>query len=105
MATSGVTIARLMRQIVVARARARSSVKPAKITPDPDKLVLDLDAALQELRRFDELKSRIIELRFFGRLTYDQTAVALNLSTGTLDRELRLARAWLRHRLQPTIES
>ena len=104
MTTSGVTIARLMRQIVVARARAHDSCKRIKITPDPDKLVLDLDAAIQELRRFDELKSRIIELRFFGRLTYHQTAAALNLSACTLDRELRLARAWLRHRLKPTVD-
>lgn len=104
MTTSGVTFARLMRQIVVARTRARHGVKRTEITPDPDKLVLDLDAAIRELRRLDALKSRIIELRFFGRLTYAQTAVALNLSTGTFDRELRLARAWLRHKLKLTIE-
>jgi DNA-directed RNA polymerase specialized sigma24 family protein len=93
-----------MRRIVVARARARDGAKHTSITPDPNELVLDLDAAIRELRRLDALKSRIIELRFFGRLTYAQTAVALNLSAGVFDRELRLARAWLRHKMKLTIE-
>jgi RNA polymerase sigma factor (sigma-70 family) len=62
--------------------------------------VLELDALLQELRRFDELKSRIIELRFFGGLTNEEAAAALDISPTTLDRELRLAKAWLRHRMR-----
>jgi RNA polymerase sigma factor (TIGR02999 family) len=106
-------MARLMRQILVDRARARKSAKRGAgldrvtleesvvVTEDSDGLVLDLDEALAELRKFDELKSRIIELRFFGGLTYEESAAALDISTTTLDRELRLAKAWLRHRMQP----
>jgi RNA polymerase sigma factor (TIGR02999 family) len=104
-------MARLMRQILVDRARARKSVKrgagfdrvtleeSAIISEDNDGLVLELDEVLAELRQFDELKSRIIELRFFGGLTYEEAAAALDISTTTLDRELRLAKAWLRHRM------
>ena len=105
-------MARLMRQILVDRARARKSVKrgagrdrvtldeSAVISDDNDGLVLELDEVLEELRQFDELKSRIIELRFFGGLTYEEAATALDISTTTLDRELRLAKAWLRHRMR-----
>ena len=108
-------MARLMRQILVDRARARNSTKRGvdfdrvtlsenlKLSSDEDDVILELDQALQELRRFDELKSRIIELRFFGGLTYDEAADALEISTSTLDRELRLAKAWLRDRLQTVI--
>jgi RNA polymerase sigma-70 factor, ECF subfamily len=104
-------MARLMRQILVDRARARNSTKRGaafervtlsenlEVSSDSDAIILELDQALQELRRFDELKSRIIELRFFGGLTYDEAADALEISAATLDRELRLAKAWLRHRL------
>jgi RNA polymerase sigma-70 factor, ECF subfamily len=105
-------MARVMRQILVDRARARKSAKrgagfdrvtlddAVALSEDSDALVLDLDDALTELRKFDELKSRIIELRFFGGLTYEEAAAALDISTTTLDRELRLAKAWLKHRLQ-----
>jgi RNA polymerase sigma factor (TIGR02999 family) len=106
---------RLMRQILVDRARARNSAKRGaafervtltenlEICSDSDDLVLELDQALQELRRLDELKSRIIELRFFGGLPYDEATDALDISAATFDRELRLANAWLRHRLQTAI--
>jgi RNA polymerase sigma-70 factor, ECF subfamily len=105
-------MARLMRQILVDRARARKSVKrgaefervpldeAVALAEESDALVIDLDESLNELRKFDELKSRIIELRFFGGLTYEEAAAALDISTTTLDRELRLAKAWLKHRLQ-----
>lgn len=109
-------MARLMRQVLVDRARARNSAKRGaefdrvtlsenlELSGDSSDVILELDQALQELQRFDELKSRIIELRFFGGLTYDETADALEISTATLDRELRLAKAWLRHRLQTMID-
>ena len=105
-------MARLMREILVDRARARNSLKRGAsfervtldeqltIAQNSDDLVLDLDAVLRELRKFDETKARIIEMRFFGGMTYDETAAALEMSTATLDRELRLAKAWLRHKLQ-----
>jgi RNA polymerase sigma factor (TIGR02999 family) len=105
-------MARLMRQILVDHARARKSAKRGAnlqrveldeaiaVEEGSDGIVLDLDDALNELRRFDELKSRIIELRFFGGLTYEEAAAALDISASTLDRELRLAKAWLRHHMQ-----
>jgi RNA polymerase sigma factor (TIGR02999 family) len=105
-------MARVMRQILVDRARARKSEKRGgdfeRVTLDEsllgsfenDDTLLDLDEALTELRTFDDLKSRIIELRFFGGLTYQEAAAALDISETTLDRELRLAKAWLRHRLE-----
>jgi len=104
-------MARLMRQILVDRARARRSAKrgaglervtldeSVAVSEDSDGVVLELDSVLEELRRFDPLKSQIIELRFFGGLTYEEAAAALDISTTTLDRELRLAKAWLRHRM------
>lgn len=108
-------MARLMRQVLVDRARARNSTKRGadfdrvtlsediEFSPTADDVVLELDQALQELCRFDELKSRIIELRFFGGLTYEESADALDISRATLDRELRLAKAWLKHKLHTTI--
>jgi len=105
-------MARLMRQVLVDHARARKSAKRGDglqrvtldesviVGGDSDERILELDALLEELRRFDELKSQIIELRFFGGLTYDEAAETLEISTSTLDRELRLAKAWLRHRMK-----
>src|SRR6185312_10711780 len=104
-------MARLMRQILVDRARARRSEKRGAglervtlddslaLPLDDDETLLDLDEALTELKKFDEVKSQIIELRFFGGLTYEEAAAALDILTTTLDRELRLAKAWLRHRM------
>ncbi|MBK6748570.1 MAG: sigma-70 family RNA polymerase sigma factor [Pyrinomonadaceae bacterium] len=54
-----------------------------------------LDAALSDLGKIDARKSRIVELRFFGGLTVDETAEALGLSPITIKREWRTARAWL----------
>jgi RNA polymerase sigma factor (TIGR02999 family) len=105
-------MARLMRQVLVDHARSRKSAKRGDgyqrvtldesliVSEDSDGLVLELDQVLEELREFDDLKSRIIEMRFFGGLTYDEAAAALGISASTLDRELRLAKAWLRHRMR-----
>jgi RNA polymerase sigma-70 factor (ECF subfamily) len=105
-------MARLMRQVLVDHARARKSAKRGDgyqrvtldesviVSEDSDGLVLELDQVLDELREFDDLKSRIIEMRFFGGLTYDEAAAALGISASTLDRELRLAKAWLRQRMR-----
>ncbi len=57
--------------------------------------VLALDEALTRLAEFDERKARTVELHFFAGLTYDETARALDISPATVDRELRLAKAWL----------
>lgn len=104
--------AQMMRRILVDHARARGSQKRGAnrthvnideatlITEDNDDVVLGLDDALNKLAKFDERKSRLIELRFFGGLTYEETAEVLSISTTTLDRELRLAKAWLRNELR-----
>jgi len=61
--------------------------------------VLALDDALKELAEFDPQKSSVVELRFFGGLTIEETAEVLNISTATVEREWRSARAWLQVQL------
>lgn len=61
--------------------------------------VAELDLALRKLLEIDERKSRIIELHYFGGLTYDELAEALDVSAATVDRDLRLAKAWLHREL------
>ncbi|MGH7701170.1 MAG: sigma-70 family RNA polymerase sigma factor [Gemmatimonadales bacterium] len=99
--------ARIMRRILVDHARARGrakrggGVRPVSledgltVVPEPSADIIALDEALQRLSAFDERKGRAVELHYFGGLTYEETAVALNVSPATVDRELRLAKAWL----------
>ncbi len=54
-----------------------------------------LDVALHKLAKFDERKSRLVELRFFGGLSEEETAEVLKISVRTVQREWSLARAWL----------
>ncbi|MFN0120253.1 MAG: ECF-type sigma factor, partial [Blastocatellia bacterium] len=61
--------------------------------------VLALDDALQTLETVDAQKCRVVELRFFGGLTIEETAQALGISTATVEREWRSARAWLQSEL------
>jgi RNA polymerase sigma factor (TIGR02999 family) len=65
----------------------------------PDLDVLALNEALLELAAVDPLRTKMIELRFFAGLTSDETAEVLGVSTATVTRGWRLARAWLHHRL------
>jgi RNA polymerase sigma factor (sigma-70 family) len=58
-----------------------------------------LDEALSELALFDEEQARIVELRFFGGLTFDETAHALGISATTAKREWEFAKAWLYKRM------
>jgi RNA polymerase sigma factor (TIGR02999 family) len=105
--------AQTMRRILVDHARGRSRAKrgggAVPVTLDdalavglerPDDLVA-LDEALQRLSALDERKARAVELHYFGGLTYDETAAALDVSAATVDRELRMAKAWLYRELQP----
>lgn len=98
--------ARVMRRILVDHARSRRYQKrgggAARVTLDEALVVADtgqdfeaLDDALQALATFDERKSRVIELRFFGGLTVEETAAVLDVSVDTVMRDWRLARAWL----------
>jgi RNA polymerase sigma-70 factor, ECF subfamily len=103
--------ARLMRRVLVDHGRARKMLKrgggAAKVSfdealmgPEPRPLdVVRLDDALNELARFDFRKSQVIELRFFGGLSIDETAVVLDVSPDTVKRDWRLAKVWLRREL------
>jgi RNA polymerase sigma factor (TIGR02999 family) len=97
----------MMRRILVDRARghkmAKRSGKWARVTLDAavasmkpaPVAVLDLDNALTKLESFDKRKSQIAELKFFGGLSLEETAAALDLSVATVEREWQAARAWL----------
>lgn len=98
--------ARLMRRLLVDHAKARLrekrggglkvSLNEALVSsPEPDMDVIALDQALQRLSDFDERKCKVVELHYFGGLTYDETAEALGLSQATVHRELKVAKAWL----------
>jgi RNA polymerase sigma-70 factor, ECF subfamily len=102
----------IMRRILVDRARARKTAKRsgqwARVTLDEalaehqprDVDVLDLDAALTALTTFDPRKGQVAELRFFGGLTLEETGHVLGLSVATVEREWKVARAWLYARLK-----
>lgn len=78
------------------------------ICESPDVDVIELNAALEELSALDPVRMRMIELRFFAGLTTDETADALGVSSATVTRGWRFARAWLHHRLThgsaPTVD-
>jgi RNA polymerase sigma-70 factor, ECF subfamily len=100
--------ARLMRQILTDFARARRTEKRGGKTvihvqfdqslfpgarPEPD--IVALDDALRALANIDERKSRVVELRFFGGLSVEETAEVLNVSSQTVLRDWKLAKVWL----------
>jgi len=102
--------ARAMRQILVDHARARRRQKrggadvqvtlhDAMLADNSQPDLLDIEQALTDLGQLDERKARIIELSFFGGMTYDEIAEALDISPATVDRELRFSRAWLQREL------
>lgn len=99
--------ARLMRRILVDFARTRLAEKrggdrqrvsldavPA-VSQDSGPDMLALDRALQALEELDQRQSQVVELRFFGGMTIDETAAVLQVSPGTVRRDWRMARAWL----------
>jgi RNA polymerase sigma-70 factor, ECF subfamily len=99
--------ARLMRRILVDYARSRHYAKrageehkvaleeAAEVSDERGAELIAVDEALQSLAAFDERKSRVVELRFFGGLTIDETAEVLQVSHATIEREWTTARAWL----------
>jgi RNA polymerase sigma factor (TIGR02999 family) len=101
-----------MRRILVDHARGRLSQKRGghvdRVTFDEELDVTDdrrhdfvaLDDALTALAQFDERKSRVIELRFFGGLTVEETASVLKVGPDTVMRDWRLAKAWLRREMR-----
>jgi RNA polymerase sigma factor (TIGR02999 family) len=104
--------ARAMREILIERARARAARKrggqAVRITlddlaapvPEPSVDVLALDEALQRLARLDGRHARVVELRYFGGLSVEETAAAMQLSPATVKRAWTLARAWLYRELK-----
>jgi len=103
--------ARVMRHILIDHAKQQSRAKRGggrlKVTLDsavivggsPPDALLELDDALTRLASHDQRKSDIVEMLFFGGLTYDEVGHALSISRATVDRELRLAKAWLHREL------
>lgn len=98
---------RVMRDVLVDHARARGAQKRGgtgeAIAVDSDLMrpevdldrVLALDEALQKLESIDPRQCRLVECRYFGGLSLEETASVANVSLATTKRELRLARAWL----------
>jgi RNA polymerase sigma factor (TIGR02999 family) len=99
--------AQMMRRILVDFARRRPRVEKDQealqlsldeamtITSERDPDLLSLDEALKSLATIDERKSRIVELRFFGGLSIDETAEVMRMSSITVIREWNKAKAWL----------
>ncbi len=103
--------AQTMRRVLVDHARNRGYVKRgagaapvsleegAMALPDRSSEIVALDEALSELALRDERKARVVELRFFGGLSVDETAAALSVSPQTVLRDWSLAKAWLTREL------
>jgi len=103
--------AQLMRRILVDFARSRGYNKrgagalvvaldeAAVMAADKGAEIVALDEALTELAKLDARHSQVIELRFFGGLSIEETAEVLNVSPATVRRDWRLARAWLHSEL------
>jgi RNA polymerase sigma factor (TIGR02999 family) len=103
--------ARLMRQILIDHARIRQAVKRGGpvahysleedlvVSPERDTDLVALDEALERLAAVDPRKSQVVELRFFGGLSVEETAEVLKVSEKTVRREWQFAKAWLLHEL------
>ena len=99
--------AQLMRRILVDHARVHKAdkrggeIQKFSLDENLDKAfeisseLIALDDALKELAKFDEQKAKIVELRFFGGLTFEETAEVLGISVITAKRHWRLTKAWL----------
>jgi RNA polymerase sigma factor (TIGR02999 family) len=104
--------AQMMRRILVDFARERGAIRrggsaeqvrleeAVVVSADRGAEIIALDEALSTLAEFDERKSRIVEMRFFGGLGVEETAEVLKLSSRTVKREWNLARAWLYRELR-----
>jgi RNA polymerase sigma factor (TIGR02999 family) len=105
-----------MRRVLLEHSRARLAEKrgggarrvtlfevPSALDEEPDALVA-LDGALETFRRIDPENARIVELRYFGGLEVQEIAAVLDVSTRTVERGWRAAQAWLRDRIESTLE-
>lgn len=103
--------ARMMRRLLVNHAKASNAIKRGgnniKVTLNEDvvsgrgrdTVFLDLEEALQQFSDIDPRKAELIELQYFGGLSFEEMQEVTGLSSSTIDRELRVARAWLKDRL------
>lgn len=103
--------ARLMRRILVDHAKAHRRIKRGgpdttlsldeaiQVGTERGADLIELDEALSRLGAVDARKCDVVELHFFGGLTYDEMAEALAISPATVHRELRMAKAWLHNEL------
>jgi RNA polymerase sigma-70 factor (ECF subfamily) len=105
--------AQLMRRILVDHARAHQAAKrggsdqqrlsitsAGELTEKPDTDILALHEALEELTVMDPQQGRIVELKFFGGLSIEETAEVLGIGHATVERDWKMARAWLRRKLE-----
>lgn len=105
--------ARLMRNVLVDYARSRGYQKRGggivhvafddglQVSAEADPNLVAIDAALERLAQHDRQKGQVVELRFFGGLTVQETAEALDISPETVMRDWKLAKAWLLRELDP----
>jgi RNA polymerase sigma factor (TIGR02999 family) len=105
--------AQLMRRILTDYARSRQALKRGGVAPhlsldetavvssQPSQDLLAVDDALNKLAAFDPRKSQVVELRFFGGLSIEETAEVLKVSRVTVARDWKLAKAWLVQELNP----
>jgi RNA polymerase sigma-70 factor, ECF subfamily len=105
--------AKVMRQILLDKARRRNAAKRgegairvdlaavAEVVPGEtrDRALIALDDALEELARVDERRARVVEMRYFGGLSVEETATALHVSADTVMRDWKIAGAWLTARI------
>jgi RNA polymerase sigma factor (TIGR02999 family) len=105
--------AKAMRHILVDYARTKKRKKrggnnqnlpidEARNISSPEKSIdlVALDEALKELAKFDERQAKLVELKYFGGMTLDETAEVLKVSRETVKRDWKIARTWLRSRLE-----
>jgi RNA polymerase sigma factor (TIGR02999 family) len=104
--------ARAMRQILVSYARSQRSQKrgggalkveldeAAIVSPEESQEIVDLHEALERLATLDSRKAQVVELKYFGGLNYDEMAEVLKISSITVRRDWRFAKAWLYTQLQ-----
>jgi RNA polymerase sigma factor (TIGR02999 family) len=104
--------ARLMRQVLVDHARSRGYQKRGGggqrvpldrallVTPEPELDVLAVDRALEAFAKISPRKSQVVELRFFGGLSVEETADVLGISVETVKRDWRVAKLWLARELE-----
>lgn len=104
---------RLMRHVLVDHAKSKSrakrnggvrdtEVRESEMTPHIDIDVVALDDALESLTKFEPQLAQVIELHYFGGMTYEEIAAAIGSSAATVHRHIRLARAWLMQEIEDT---